>query len=383
NLLLLMTIVGMMLLSAGRRPAGRAASLGVLFLAFLAVAVPQVANWCLVQVDGDPISPHDRVSRAEFLFSEEPEAGWERVVALSRGAIDAAPAYIEAHEMLAEALGESEEAQVYLRNAVALQPWAVERRDALGRRLIEDGDPDAGAVEIEEAMFRYPSLVSHSYLYTMQPAERSPVADLKETLRILGQPISFGGRLTKLDPVYSDSAERGLRRALKADSTGSMRSRVRVVDQLARLLEARDRWDEAGDVLFEEGRRAQDVEMLTRAARDHLVAKDYDRAEKALLAALVVAPDQAQLYRSLATEVYAPRGQFDLADAVLDTGRRNAADLMPLYRSMSELLNLRKARERAMIVRSKSAEDSKPTEVAPHARAAEPDPADGRAPAGG
>ena len=358
NLLLLMVIVAMMVLSAGRRPAGRAPAVFALFLGFLLAAAPQIANWGLLELDRDPISPHDRVDRAEFLFSEEPEEGWERVVRLSRGAVDRAPADIEAHEMLAEALGSDEEAHLFLRNAVALQPWAVERRDTLGRRLVEDGDAVGGAAELAEAMYRYPSLSYHGYLMVRQGHERATKLNLKETLRLLGQPNNVGERLAALDSSTADAVERGLMRALEGGYPGALRSRANVVEQLANLLETRQRWDEAGDILFEEGQRSQNLDYLTRASRDHLVGKNYAGAEKCLLAALTLAPDQAQIYQSLATEVYAPRGQFEMADAVLDTGRRNAADLMPLYRSMSELLNLRKANERAVVLPANPSLDS-------------------------
>jgi len=345
NLLLVMVLLAMMVLGAGPLRPGRAASVPVLFLCFLAAAIPPAANAVLVRLDRDPLSPRDRVERAEFLLSEEPEDGYERAVGLARSAVDDAPALIEAHEMMANVLGDGPESLEFLRRAVALQPWAVERRDALGQRLVEEGDVESAAQELGESMFRYPSLMTHGYLFLTPIESRRTDGDLQQVLHQLESPSTMKSRIGGLPPEVADALEAGLLRALEQPGPG-MRSRASVTEQLAQLLETRGKWDEAGEILFRQGRAVEDVLFLTRAAADHLVAKNYEAAEKALLAALVLAPDQASIYHDLATRVYAPTGDYDRADAVLDAGRRNAADLLPLHRGMSELLDLRKQAER-------------------------------------
>ncbi len=349
NLLLVMVLLAMMILGAGPLHRGRAPAVALLFVCLLAAALPTGANALLVYLDRDPISPRDRVERAEFLLSEEPEDGYERALRLAKGAVDSAPALIEAHEILANALGDGPEGVEFLRRAVALQPWAVERRDALGQRLVREGDFEGAARELGDSMYRYPSLMTHGYLFLSPMDSRRTDGDLQQVLKRLESPGTVKSRIGALPPEVADALEDGMRRALQHPGPGIMRSRAAVTSELAQLLENRGKWDEAGEVLFAQGRTVEDVRLLTRSANDHLVVRNYDGAERALLAALVFAPDQALIYRDLATRVYAPRGDYERADVVLDAGRRNAADLLPLHRAMSELLDLRKQAERQRV----------------------------------
>jgi hypothetical protein len=84
-------------------------------------------------------------------------------------------------------------------------------------------------------------------------------------------------------------------------------------------------------------------EYYARAARDYLKARDESNAEKTLLAALERTPEQGDLYRDLAVKVYADRGDFDVADTVLEAGERNAVNMMPVYRGTTEVLTRREA----------------------------------------
>src|SRR5207253_2741138 len=108
--------------------------------------------------------------------------------------------------------------------------------------------------------------------------------------------------------------------------------RSAVVDDLATLLEVRERWADAAALLRDEARRdAAGGVLLARAARDYLRAHADRPAEEALLAALVEDPDRGDLYRKLAVEVYAARGEFKTADTVLAAAQRNAVDLLSVY----------------------------------------------------
>jgi hypothetical protein len=64
-----------------------------------------------------------------------------------------------------------------------------------------------------------------------------------------------------------------------------------------------------------------------------------------LLAALEENPEQGRLYRDLAVEVYAARGDFVSAEKVLDAGERNALDMLPVHHGMTEFLERRAAAE--------------------------------------
>lgn len=370
NLLLLFFLLALIVLSVGPPDAGRAPGLAVMVAVFAIAAWPQARNWIATMRDDDPVSPRSRVDRAEFLLAEEPEEGWTRAVELLKGAIDGAPALIEAHEMLAQALGPGPGAIEAMRRAVSLQPWAVQRRDELAMMLFEEGIPEDAADEIAEGMFQYPSLDVHAYFYRAAPPEKVENPRLSDTLRILDHPTTTTARIKSMDPVLAGGIERGLRRALSEGRTGIPREHVLM--ELSAFLEARDEMRKAGELLLSEGQSLEDPGYLMRAASDFIAAGDVADGERALLSALVLDPSEALLYQSLATEIYGPRGDFESADAILAAGRRNATDQLPLDRSMSSLLTLRRSAERAKespSAVSASSRDSLPGEDEPGGKA--------------
>src|SRR6185295_9841343 len=117
-----------------------------------------------------------------------------------------------------------------------------------------------------------------------------------------------------------------------------------IVDDLVTLLEVRNRAADAADVLRREAARSDDAGAdLARAARNYLKARNDGAAERVLLDALALAPDQGDLYRTLAVDVYAERGDFQHASTVLRAGARNAADMIPVYRGVTDLLTRRES----------------------------------------
>jgi tetratricopeptide (TPR) repeat protein len=144
-------------------------------------------------------------------------------------------------------------------------------------------------------------------------------------------------RLAGLDDAMAAAIERGLRRALDLALDGT--TRTGIANDLATLLEARERFGDAATHLRAEAGRSDDGRAhLARAARDAIRARDLDTAEEALLAALTRTPEQGRLYRDLALDVYAARGDFASAETVLKAGERNAVDLLPIHRGISELV---------------------------------------------
>jgi len=108
--------------------------------------------------------------------------------------------------------------------------------------------------------------------------------------------------------------------------------------------EARGDWAAAAAALRAEAAQRTDVAVdLGRAARDLLRAGRPADAETTLLDAVRRTPDEGTLYRSLAVDVYAARGQFDLAEQTLERGERNARDMDPVYDGVAELLTRREA----------------------------------------
>src|SRR5438132_1607700 len=152
-------------------------------------------------------------------------------------------------------------------------------------------------------------------------------------------PLSARDCLEKADLALAEEGDRG--RALGSAAGGE---RTAIVEDLASLLEARGQWREAAAALqAEAGRNAEVSGQLARAARDYLKADDKAAAEQALRAALERAPERGDLYRTLAVDVYAARGDFPAAESVLQAGERNALDMLPVYEGVTEVLARRES----------------------------------------
>ena len=204
--------------------------------------------------------------------------------------------------------------------------------------MIARGETEAGTAELEESMSRFPYLASHAYL----SADVDSTSDPGRLVRALAEGDTMAIRLATLEPATSNAIERGLRRALDGVAAGE--SRTSIANDLVALLEARERWTDAAVVLADEGERSLDADTnLSRAAGDYLKAKQYAAAEQNLLAALLRTPDQGHLYRDLAVEVYAARGDFPLAERVIAAGQRNALDMLPVYDAVTEVLTRRES----------------------------------------
>jgi O-antigen ligase len=289
-----------------------------------------------------PLSPAACLERADLLLAEQGDDARPEALALVHHALDWSPADRAAHEAEATTLGSGPEAEAAYARAITLSPWAPELRDALALQLWGDDRREAAATELEESMFRYPYLVSHAYL--------SPESDVvqrgaAEWLRVLADGDTVAVRLAGLDDAMAGAIERGLRRALEVAPDGD--TRTGIVEDLATLLEARERFGDAATDLRAEANRSDDGRAhLARAARDAIRAHDLDTAEETLLAALTRTPEQGRLYRDLALDVYAARGDFTSAETVLRAGERNAVDLLPIHRGVSELVVRREAMPR-------------------------------------
>lgn len=361
NFLLLM-VLGALLLTAGRLrlaaasdeatllPAptwpGAAAPAVMALLVLLAVTASfPAANAVRTLVGAAPLSPAAALERADLLLAEQGDEARAAALALVHHALDWSPADRAAHEAEALTVDSSADAEAAYRRAIALSPWAPELRDALALRLWHDDRRDAAGAELEESMFRYPYLVSHAYL--------SPESDVvprgpSDWLRVLADGDTMAVRLAALDEGMATAIERGLTRALAVAPDGI--TRAGIVDDLATLLEARERFADAAAHLRAEAERNEDGRVyLARAARAALRANDLDGAEETLLAALTRTPEQGRLYRDLALEVYAARGDFASAETVLQAGERNAVDLLPIHRGVSELVVRRETMPRGPI----------------------------------
>src|SRR5579884_3398852 len=334
SLLGLMTTLGLLVLTAAPRPNGRSWAIAALLALATAAAVPLAANTALLAAGAAPLSPCACLAQADVLLAEHGAAARAEALGLVRRAIALSPADPAAHAAFADVLGPGPAGDAALRRALALAPAATEVRDRLALRLWAEGDRSAAAAELEESVRRFPYLISHAAL-----------APNPEATQPLGGRDPFSTRLAALPPELARAVELGLEQALAQVAAGA--ARVGIVSDLATLREARGRWQEAAALLRREAQRSHDAgTYLVRAARDYLAAREDGRAEEALRAGIAQMPQDGDLYRRLAIDIYLPRGDLAAAEETLRAGERAAADLLPVYRGTTELLSRREGAAR-------------------------------------
>src|SRR5207237_417886 len=132
-----------------------------------------------------------------------------------------------------------------------------------GLQLWARGARAEGAAELEESMFRFPSLASHAYL---GPAGQLEPHDAGQLIQALDEGDVLGLRLAALEDAMAEAIGRGLDRALREPPPGD--ERAAIVEDLATLLEARGRWSEAARALVAEADHgAGSARTPARAAR--------------------------------------------------------------------------------------------------------------------
>jgi Flp pilus assembly protein TadD len=151
-----------------------------------------------------------------------------------------------------------------------------------------------------------------------------------------------------------------------------------VAEDLVLLLESRGRYQEAGVALRgASGITPEDAPRLARAATNFLQAGDAPAAQEALIAALKLTPERGDLYRKLAVDVFAARGDFQSAEQVLRVAQQNSQDMIPVYRGLTRVLSMRESARFAAAVNGPEpqadAEEAQPDDAV--ARAGAPDDA--------
>ncbi|MFN8602352.1 MAG: O-antigen ligase family protein [Candidatus Binatia bacterium] len=343
NLLLLGVLAGMLLLARPVRASAPSHAVAAFAVLLTLAAAPLVLGAAREMVGGAPASAETAIARSDAALAESGDR--DGAVALARRAIELSPANRATHEAMAIALGNDADGEQSLRRAVRLDPWAVELRDWLASQLATRGETGSAAAELEESIARYPYLVSHT-LPEPASTDTAPtgwLADLagEDTLR---------ARLAALDPALADAVERGLERALAERPAG--RERQVVAEDLVLLLESRGRYEEAAVALRDaSGITPEDAPRLARAAANFLQAGDASAAQEALIAALKLTPERGDLYRRLAVDVFAARGDFASAEQVLRVAQQNSQDMIPVYRGLTKVLSMRESARFAAAVR--------------------------------
>jgi tetratricopeptide (TPR) repeat protein len=298
NLLVVFVLLGLLVLTSRPRVAhGWGAP--ALLLVGLVLAVGPLAAAGLHAPDGTPLEMAER-------------------------AVDRTPASAAAHTTLAAALPPGPAQEAALRHALALAPWDPDVRDRLALALWARGARDAALAALEESLFRRPRLDAHAALGL----------DAASTLADGG---GLARRLAALDAAQAGAIERGLERA-RAAARADDEARLAIAEQLADLREARGQWATAAAGLEAEAGGDGGEALLVRAARDYVSAGNRTAAEQVLRLAVRRAPGRGDLYRRLAVDVYAARGDFAAAAGVLEAGERHALDLGPVYQGITEVL---------------------------------------------
>jgi len=370
NLLLLGVLAGMLLLTRRPAPAPAHGSWPVAaFVALLCLAALPIASGALREgLGGEPSSPAALIGASDGALAEQGDRA--RAVALAQRAIERAPANRAAHEALAIALGNGSESHRALRRAIRLDPWAVELRDWLAGQLWEQGDATVASLELEESIARYPYLVSHALPRRTDAPGSIGSTDAAAWLGDLAGGNTLRAGLEELDAPLADAVERGLRRALAERPAG--RERQLVVEDLVLLLEARGRHAAAGAELRDAaGITPEDAPRLARAANNFLKAGDAESAQYALIAALKLTPEQGDLYRKLAVEVFAARGDFSSAEQVLRVAQQNSQDMIPVYRGLTKVLTMRESARVDAAVELPAGSEGPPSNAADEGAAAE------------
>jgi O-antigen ligase/tetratricopeptide (TPR) repeat protein len=338
NALIFMTLLGLLVLSApvGAHRLRRSAWAPVTLLVVIAFATAgPVLRLAPFSVDGSVSA------RTQLDAAGAPEVLRQQAVAHARRAVELAPLAPEVHEVCGRTLADPAAGDTAYRRAIRLSPDATRVRDVLALRLWDRGERATALQEFEESMAHAPRLAFHHYL---APGTGLDPTTPRDRIAALAAGDSLPARLRLLDPAIRQAIEQGLRRGLAG---GEYVQRAKVVADLATLLEVNERYAEAGAVLEAWAAGSPtDGRFLRHAASQYLKAGDFVAAERVLTEQLAHTPDDGELYRLLAVEVYAVQRDFDAADLVLTAGRQNSAHLLPIYRGIREILTLRQYHER-------------------------------------
>ena len=174
-------------------------------------------------------------------------------------------------------------------------------RDDLAFRLWRRGEHEAAAVELEESFYRFLSSISHTFLGP--DVELTPADDALRRARARRR--RHAGHLA----TPRSRADRGHRagpRPRARRGAGGRRARTSIVADRVTLLEAARPLGGGRGHAARRGAASmrRDDQSLGHAARDYLKANDPERAEEALLAALLRNPERGRLYQRLAVDIY-------------------------------------------------------------------------------
>jgi tetratricopeptide (TPR) repeat protein len=269
----------------GRQP-GRAATIAVP----AAIGLAAVAGLAAIPWQRETVYPNDLAYPASIHDNE--------------ASIVAHPASAIPHLWLAERIHNATGVWLdrELQAAIWLDPTNPAGRDRYVQALLSEGKRTQALGEISRAVYLAPALSDHGYLNT----------------RIIPW-LSRGQR---------DAIRQGLREAQAGDFEGS-------TDGLAQLYLAEGRPLKAASVYEAAAQRETDsarkFEYSLDAGTAYAQALNRSQAEKLLLAAARINPDDPRPYGELITMVYGPEHNAAAATGVIRTAVNNGADPAPLY----------------------------------------------------
>jgi tetratricopeptide (TPR) repeat protein/O-antigen ligase len=194
-----------------------------------------------------------------------------------------------------------------LQSAIWLDPTNPAGRDLYVQALLGEGKNQEALREVATATYMAPSLGNHSYL---------------------------NARLIQWLPKDERAAaEGGLRKASASGFAGS-------TDGLAELYLAEDRQLDAARLYEAAAQREQDTSRKfgynLAAGVAYAQAGKRDEAEKILLAAISIVPDDPRSYSDLIGMIYGPEKNAGSATRIIQIALRNGVDPAPLYLALED-----------------------------------------------
>jgi len=188
-----------------------------------------------------------------------------------------------------------------------LAPRKTNIRDIYASRLIVEGRKAEALEEVSRSVYDSPSIHKHFYLSpTVAP---TLLADEQRAV------------------------ERGLRKAIGEDHAGALYSLAHFYARTQRPNDQAALYEEAAASSPDPGIKA---DYLLKAADAAIRAEDLSTAEKSLLEATRLEPDNTAHFIKLITRVYLPRKDLDGAREAVAQGIQNGADAMTLQIALAQ-----------------------------------------------
>lgn len=191
--------------------------------------------------------------------------------------------------------------------ALWLEPLNPDTRDHYALAVLELGDQDDAIKQVYQSVLNAPTLASHFYLTA-------------DTIAVL-------------DPAEVQAIEDGLRHAFQAGYQGAVDGLGGFYALVGRSLEQGNVYAEAAR---QESRYGQHVRYVREAGLAYAQAGEGDEAEYLLRQVIKLTPQDPTPYRTIVTDLLAPKGDLTAAKTLVNEGIANGADATTLLISLAD-----------------------------------------------